>query len=130
MTARKKPTPERAPVTVAELLLALASYPQDAIVTIADPFIDLGVMVGDEYHTVYEFNTVTHYERPDIVVQEVERSHPGDEFAIANEFLTWLRRQSIGLTNVGQGHNETASPVGRTQLDRLPQQFAERPVEP
>lgn len=125
---RKKPT-EPEPVTVAELLLALASYPQDAVVTIADPFIDLGVTVGEDYHTVLDMHEgVTHYQRPDVVVQEVERAHPGDEYAIAAEFLSWLRENDIELSHPGHGHNETSSSVMKVTRDRLAEQFAERPL--
>lgn len=127
---RKKPA-EPAPVTVAELLLALASYPLDGVVTIADPYIDLGVMVDDDYHTVLHMHEgVTRYERPDIVVQEVERSDAGEEFAIANEFLAFLRSRSIRLTSAGQGHNETDSPLPEVARARLAEDFATRETTP
>lgn len=119
------------PVTVAELLLALASYPQDATVTIADPFMDLGVEIGDDYQTVYQRGERAHHYEPPAVEEtaapvEPKRSHPGDDYAAAQDVLDWLRQRGIGLVNPGQGHNETASPVPEAQRAQLARDFAAR----
>lgn len=131
MTRKKPATPEPEPTNVGDLILALASYPLDAEVVISDPFIDLGVMVGEDYHTVYQAHEgTTRYERPDVVVQEVQRSDAGEEFAIANEFLGYLRAHSISLVHDGQGHNETASPLLPATRARLAEEFATRETTP
>ena len=113
--------------TVAELLLALASYPQDAEVTMSDPFVDLGVIVDGDYFTVYhKYEGAAHYERPDIIVREVERGHPGDDYATAQEFLEWLRSRGITLAWMGRGHGELDTPIQPDQRARLAEQYASR----
>lgn len=130
MTRKKPATPEPKRTTVAELILALASYPLDGVVTIVDPFVDLGVIVDDDYHTVYhEHEGTTHYERPDVIVQEVQRGDPGDDFVTAGEFLDWLRSQSIGLSTPAHGHNETDSPLPESARARLAEEFARRETQ-
>jgi hypothetical protein len=105
------------PVTVAELLLALASYPQDAEVTIADPFVDLGVMVGDEYYTVYQLhNRAQHYEPPEVVQAPAPRGHPGDEYATAREVLEWARRENI--LPLAEVDDDTLGVMARGFVDR------------
>lgn len=124
------------PVTVQELLLALVTYPLDAplwttengggggeLWVDTDPG-DTGAEVNMAVWTGHAWERPKAYEPP--VVRIVERGHPGDDFAVAQEFLDWLRSQSIGLVNPGHGHNETDSPVLEAQRARLAQAFAER----
>lgn len=121
-------------VTVQELLLALMTYPLDAPLWTGENGVGGGALMvdvspGDDTVTVWEghvWERPKAYERPDEVVRVVERGHPGDDFAVAQEFLDWLRSQSIGLVNPGHGHNETDSPVLEAQRARLAQAFAER----
>lgn len=129
---RKKPAPsDPIRITVADALLALASYPQDAELITTDPFVPVGVMVGDEVHELLDWqNAAQHYERPDVIVQEVSRSDAGEEFAIANEFLGYLRAHAISLVHDGQGHNETASPLLPATRARLAEEFATRETAP
>ncbi len=136
---RKKPaTPEPEKVTVAELLLALASYPLDAEVTTYENgggggALQVTLVDGEEWAELWEghrYERPKHYERPDVIVQEVQRSDAGEEFAIANEFLAYLRSQSISLVHDGQGHNETASPILPTTRARLAEEFATRETAP
>lgn len=123
MSMNQPHTPD-GPVTVAELLLALASYPQDATVTIGDPFIDVYVMVGDNYRTVYrQGERAHHYEPP--AVEEAEdapapRRHAGDDYAAAQDFLEWLRSQEIGLIS------DEGSPARDNSRDSLAARFAAR----
>jgi len=133
MTARKKVASEPKPVTVAELLLALASYPQDAEVHISDPYVAIMIRVeGDpieEYHSFWEPMETTsivasrpqHYQRPDIVERVVHRSEPMDDFAAAQEFLEWLQGQHYGMPreSTGGGHNEPT-----TYRDLTPSELA------
>lgn len=93
MTARKKAAApdEQAPVTVAELLLALASWPQDAEVYMTDPYTAIFARVdGDpeeEHRALWEPMEQTsiaaqrpqHYQRPDIVERVIRRSEPMDD---------------------------------------------------
>jgi len=129
---RKKPaTPDPHEITVAELLLALATFPQDATLSTTDPFVEVGVLVAGEWHPLIEWHAAAQrYERPDVVVQEVQRSDAGEEFAIANEFLAYLRTSSISLVHDGQGHNETASPLLPATRARLAEEFATRETKP
>lgn len=142
MTARKKAAApaEQTPVTVAELLLALASYPQDAIVELSDPYAMLTALVEgdpvDAFHVLWEPAATTsiveqrpqHYRRPDIVERVIRRSEPMDDFAAAREFLEWLEAQGYEppRQSTGGGHNEPTSYRDFPALE-LAQEFAERP---
>lgn len=117
------------PTTVADLILALATYPLESEVTISDPYIDLGVLVDGDYCTVYhEHDGVTPYERPDVIVHEVRRDHPGDEFEAAQSVLAWLRSRGVTLSWIGQGHNDSDIPLSREQRERLAEEYAARPT--
>lgn len=97
------PNPNADPevVTVRELLLALVTYPLDAplwttengggggeLWVDTDPG-DTGAEVNMAVWTGHAWERPKAYEPP--VVRIVERGHPGDDFAIAQEFLAWLR---------------------------------------
>lgn len=116
--------------TVAELLLALASYPQDAEVVMSDPYIELGVLVADEYHAVYRpHEGVAHYGPPRVIVRVVERNEPGDDYATAVDFLAWLRANDVELVHPGHGHGEGSMPMRKATRDNLAQRFAQRPID-
>lgn len=133
MTARKKPQPK--PVTVAELLLALASYPQDAEVYLSDPYIALLAKVEGEPEGAESDGVIwepiaqrpQHYQCPDIVERVIRRADPLDDFAAAKEFLEWLQEQHYGMpqASTGGGHNE---PTTYRDLDpaELAEEFARR----
>lgn len=151
MTARKKAlTPntasmikslqmdaEQTPVTVAELLLALASYPQDAPVDIS-PYASLTTfIVGDpesEWRAIWEpypgdgsGQRPRHYRRPDIIERVIRRSEPMDDFAAAREFLEWIAAEGYEppRQSTGGGHNEPTTYRDLPALE-LAQKFAER----
>lgn len=129
MTARKKTTPEpQKPVTVAELLLALATYPLDApLSTYANGGGGGAILVelveGEAWVDVW---TGTWDERPhrrvEEIVKVVRRADPLDDFAAAKEFLEWLQTQRYGMPQVstGGGHNEST-----TYRDLDPAELAE-----
>jgi len=143
MTARKKAATdaEQAPVTVAELLLALASYPQDAQVQMTDPYTALLVAIEGEPEgaesdgvlwepmagTSIVAQRPQHYQRPDIVERVIRRTDPLDDYAAAKEFLEWLQEQGYGMpqASTGGGHNE---PTTYRDLDpgELAEEFARR----
>ena len=134
MSMNQPHTPD-GPVTIAELLLALASFPQDATVHPAADESDAEVFIeveidGVAYTLLQSGERAHHYEPP--VVEETtpttepKRSHPGDDYAAAQDVLDWLRQRGIGLVNPGQGHNETASPVPEAQRAQLARDFAAR----
>lgn len=138
MTARKKTaTPEpQQPVTVAELLLALATYPLDAEVQMTDPYTALLVRIEGEpegaesdgvlWEPMADTSIVAqrpqHYQRPDIVERVIRRTDPLDDYAAAKEFLEWLQEQRYGMPQVstGGGHNEPT-----TYRDLGPAELAE-----
>lgn len=134
MTRKKPATPDPKPTTVAELLLALASFPQDAHVVTSENGSGggaLAVMIDDDWIDLWEghdYECPKHYERPDVILEAVERSHPGEEYAIAVELLEWLGRHDVVLYTPGHGHNETASPLHRKPRE-LAEEFADREVE-
>jgi hypothetical protein len=116
MTARKKTAApaEQKEVTVADLILALASYPQHATVGTSDGYASLMIDTPEHPTEVVqvaydpEGPTVHHYERPDIVERVIHRSDPLDDFAAAQEFLEWLQTKHYGMPreSTGGGHNE------------------------
>jgi hypothetical protein len=135
MTARKKTTtPEpQQPVTVAELLLALATYPLDAPLSTYENgggggAIQVELAEGEAWVDVW---TGTWDERPhrrvEEIVKVVRRTDPLDDFAAAKEFLEWLQGQRYGMPRVstGGGHNEptTYRDLGPAELAL---EFAER----
>lgn len=142
MTARKKAAApaEQTPVTVAEMLLALASYPQDATVAVTDPYAVIMIHVeGDpeeEHRTLWDPTVQTsiveqrpqHYRRPDIVERVIRRSEPMDDFAAAREFLEWIAAKGYQppRQSTGGGHNEPTSYRDLPALE-LAREFAERP---
>lgn len=123
MTARKKTAApaEQTPVTIAELILAAASYPQDSTVQLGDTHAALVVHVdGEEKHrTLWDPMADTsivaqrpqHYERPEIAERVIQRSDPMDDFSAAQDFLEWLKEQRYQMPQVstGGGHNEPTS---------------------
>ena len=125
MTARKPK-----PVTVAELLLALATYPLDAPLATVENGGGLLVEITDGEGWV-DVWTGTDHERPQHraadVVKIVRRSDSLDDFAAAKEFLEWLQAQRYGMPQVstGGGHNE---PTTYRDLDpaELAEEFARR----
>lgn len=137
MTARKKVQPEPAPVTVAELLLALASYPQDAPLWTCENGTGGGeVWVDvDPSDTSAESNMCIWeghaYERPahraEEIVKVVRRAEPMDDFAAAKEFLEWLQAQHYGMPKVstGGGQNEPTTYRDLTPAE-LAEEFARR----
>lgn len=142
MTARKKTTkPETRPVTVADLILALATWPLDAEVYMSDPYAALlarvegepegaesdGVIWEPMANTSIVAQRPQHYQRPDIVERIVRRTDPLDDFAAAKEFLEWLRAQRYGMPQVatGGGHNEPTSYRDLSPAE-LAEEFARR----
>lgn len=134
MTARKKTAPEpQQPVTVAELLLALATYPLDAPLSTYENGSGGGAILvelveGEAWVDVW---TGTWDERPqhrpNEIVKVVRRSEPLDDFAAAKEFLEWLRAQHYGMPQVatGGGHNEPTSYRDLSPAE-LAEEFARR----
>lgn len=101
MNAAHGENAEPQPVTVRELLLALVTYPLDAPLWTTENGggggelwvdTDPGDTGADVNMVIWEGNA---WERPKAYrppeVRIVERGHPGDDFAIAQEFLNWLR---------------------------------------
>lgn len=139
MTARKKAQPEPKPLTVADLLLALASYPQDATLGTRDPYIGVLVFVPapegvDDEHELIDWmdggetGTAKHYQRPDIIERVIRRSEPLDDFAAAKEFLEWLatkRGYNQPQVATGGGHNEPTSYRDLSPAE-LAEEFARR----
>lgn len=133
MTARKKTTPEQTPVTVAELLLALATYPLDAPLSTYENgggggAIQVELAEGEAWVDVW---TGTWAERPhrrvEEVVKVVRRADPLDDFDAAKDFLEWLQAQRYGMPReaTGGGHNE---PTTYRDLDaaELAEKYARR----
>lgn len=124
---------EDAPVTVAELILALATYPLDAPLATYENGGGGGVIqvepVDGEVWTVVW--TGRWDERPlhraTEAVKVVHRADPLDDFAAAKEFLEWLQAQRYGMPrrSTGGGHNE---PITYRDLDptELAKEFAQR----
>lgn len=132
MTARKKPTPPP-PVTIRDLLLAVASYPQDAVVDL-DHSAVITVALGEQPEGVDEFAVLwepleapQHYQRADVVERVIRRSDPLDDFAAAQEFLEWLRERGYQppRQSTGGGHNEPTS-YRDLEPTELAQEFATR----
>lgn len=92
------------PVTVGELLLALATYPQDAEVITGENGDGGGTLFADGptgFQVIWAGNT---YERPERYAppepEAIERAAPGDEFAIVQDFLRWANgAYAIGTEN-------------------------------
>lgn len=130
---RKKADPPTVPhVTVAELLLALASFPQDASLTTYENGGgggSLAVLVGDEFVELWDGHYLDrphHYVAPAAVV--VERGHPGDDFEVAQEFIAWAKRSDLALVHPGRGHGELDSPVRESAVE-IAQRFASRRLD-
>lgn len=130
MTARKKTRPTPPPITVADLLLALATYPQDGVITTSDG--DVGVLIDNgEDHPEYEMlidgqnSEALRYNRPNIVREVIHRNSPGDDFVVAQEVLDWLHKSDIVLRHPGHGHNELDGPVHKSAIE-LAEEFARR----
>ncbi|QDP45552.1 hypothetical protein SEA_FUZZBUSTER_68 [Microbacterium phage FuzzBuster] len=132
MPAKKKTPPPAPPITVADLLLALATFPQDAVLTTNDEHIDVGVLIDNgEDHPEYvmlidwHHSEALRYRRPDIVREIVHRNSPGDDFATAQEFLEWLGKSDMVLRRPGHGHNELDGPVMKSGIE-IAEEFARR----
>lgn len=132
MPAKKiDPVPE-VPVTVGELLLVLASFPQDAPLTSWENGGGGGTiaaMIGDETIAIWEGGYIDrpqHYVAPTAVV--IERGHPGDDFALAQDFLAWMDSADLVLRHPGHGHGEGDLYVSATDLE-IAQRFAERSLD-
>jgi len=131
MTARKKPQPEPPAVTIAELLLALATYPLDAVVTTGENRGGGGEVYAWIEGEPFDVWTGNVWERPNHrpgeIIKVVQRSDPMDDFAAAKEFLEWLQTQRYGMPHeaTGGGHNE---PTTYRDLDpaTLAEEFARR----
>lgn len=133
MPARKKTTPQPpAEITVADLILALATFPQDGILTSIDGNIDVGVMIHDgdrhpEYEMLidWEHGEALRYRRPDTVREIVHRAQPGDEFATVQEFIEWMHKSDLAFSRPGHGHGELDSPVNKSAIE-IAEEFARR----
>ena len=131
MTAKKKTRTPAPDITVADLLLALATYPQDATLTMADPT-ELGMMINNgndhpEYEMLidWEHGEALRYRRPDVVREVVHRSNPGDDFATAQEFLEWMHSSDLVLRHPGHGHGELDGFVMKSATE-IAEAFARR----
>lgn len=132
MTARKSdPAPNPEPVTVAELLLALATYPLETPVEVSDGYgagSKLFALIEGEHVEVWgDEREARPHRRDKEIVKVVRRADPLDDFAAAKEFLEWLQGQRYGMPQMstGGGHNE---PTTYRDLDpaELAEEFARR----
>lgn len=130
MTARKKTTkPETRPVTVADLILALATWPLDAELQTGESGGGgyIATEIEGEFFEIWEGDSTPPQHRPNEIVKVVRRSEPLDDFAAAKEFLEWLRAQHYGMPQVatGGGHNEPTSYRDLSPAE-LAEEFARR----
>lgn len=131
MTARK-PKPETRPVTVADLILALATWPLDAELYTGENGGGGGYIATDiegEFFEIWEGNDGNPPQhRPEEIVKVVRRSEPLDDFAAAKEFLEWLQAQRGYVqpqVATGGGHNEPTSYRDLSPAE-LAEEFARR----